>query len=211
MIKTKNDINKYQKIKYHERKAKAKFVKNLLTGLVIIIAVLFFWYATDVRGTNEKTANTVSGLRIELNSLRKTVQDQFNSVGGKLQEQDKKIDGVRQSKADQVQKQSLIQVRTQPLLGGCEQYQGLVAKYNWNVAVAMAIMQAESGCNTNSLSRTGDRGLMQINWVHSAMVGGNLALLFDPETNMRIAYQLYQTSSWYPWSAYKNGSYLKFL
>lgn len=94
---------------------------------------------------------------------------------------------------------------------GCEAYRPLVSKYDWNVKVAMAVMRAESGCNPNALSPTHDRGLMQINSCHAAKVNYDLNSLYDPATNMRVAYSVYLSQGWRGWSAYKNGSYLKFL
>ena len=83
---------------------------------------------------------------------------------------------------------------------GCEQYKPLVAQYSWDVDVAMAVMFAESGCNPNAVSRTNDHGLFQINWIHSAKVGGDLNKLYNPQINVAIAYQIYSDSGWTPWS-----------
>jgi hypothetical protein len=94
---------------------------------------------------------------------------------------------------------------------GCETYRPLLEKYNWDVHIALAVMQAESGCNPTSLSQTSDRGLMQINAVHADMVNGNLNALFDPATNIQVAHRVYLSQGWKGWSAYNNGSYLKFL
>jgi soluble lytic murein transglycosylase-like protein len=94
---------------------------------------------------------------------------------------------------------------------GCETYRPLLEKYSWDVHIAIAVMQAESGCNPTSLSQTADRGLMQINAVHADMVNGNLNALFDPATNIQVAHRVYLSQGWKGWSAYNNGSYLKFL
>ena len=88
---------------------------------------------------------------------------------------------------------------------GCEYYRNLVKQYAWNVTVALAVMKAESGCNPSALSPTADRGLMQINQVHRAKVGGDLSALFNPTTNIRVAYQVYQGAGWRAWSVCKNG------
>lgn len=98
-----------------------------------------------------------------------------------------------------------------PAPANCEAYRGLISQYAWPVPTMMAVMQAESGCNPGSLSPTCDRGLLQVNCVHVGKVGGNLAALFDPATNIRVAYQIYSTQGIGAWSAYKNGAYLKFL
>lgn len=54
-----------------------------------------------------------------------------------------------------------------------------------------------SHLNTNG---TIDRGLFQINSIHIARVDGNLAALFDPATNVRVAYAIYSEQGWCPWS-----------
>lgn len=59
---------------------------------------------------------------------------------------------------------------------------------------------------------TVDYGLMQINSIHADMVGGNLERLRDPEVNIKVAYSLSRSGTdWTPWTAYKNGSYKKWL
>ena len=41
-------------------------------------------------------------------------------------------------------------------VGGCERFQPLLEKYDWDVRIMKAIMQAESSCNENA---TGDTNL----------------------------------------------------
>lgn len=98
---------------------------------------------------------------------------------------------------------------------GCEAYKHLVDQYDWDTNTALAVMRAESGCNpsaTNKANRNGsvDRGLFQVNSVHKAKVG-NLDDLYDPATNVRIAYRVYQGSGWKAWSVYNSGAYKRFL
>lgn len=95
--------------------------------------------------------------------------------------------------------------------GNCAAYTGLLAQYDWNVSIAAAVMQAESGCNPSASSPTCDHGLMQINCVHAAAVGGNLALLDDPATNVRVAYQVYSGAGWSAWTTFTSGAYLRYL
>lgn len=201
MHKTNEERNNYQKTKYHERKAKAKFIKNLLTGIIIILMVGFFLYANSIRETNAKTADTIQGVRDEINSLRKSVQTQFESVGGKLLEQDKKIEGVKQSKAIEKQKQSVALVQNQRPRpsGNCEQWRPLISQYSWNVDTMVAICNAESGGNPNAANWTdshrtckGSFGLFQI-----ACMDG---IVFDPVKNIQIAYRKYSSSGYTPWT-----------
>lgn len=85
----------------------------------------------------------------------------------------------------------------------CATYEPLVAQYNWNVRVAMAIMRAESGCNPYAISNAAlnydgisDFGLFQI---HGQDV-------LEPAQNIAIAYQKYQRQGWYAWSTYNSGA-----
>jgi soluble lytic murein transglycosylase-like protein len=88
--------------------------------------------------------------------------------------------------------------------------------YNWDVRTAYAICMAESRGNPNAIGHnrngTDDRGLMQVNSIHADLVGGNLSVLYDPATNIKIAYSLsHEGKNWTAWSTYNNGEYRKFL
>lgn len=90
--------------------------------------------------------------------------------------------------------------------------------YDWNRQVAYAICMAESSGvaskDNAGLNADGsvDYGLMQINSIHADMVGGDLSKLYDPATNIKIAYSLSKGGTdWSPWTAYKTGAYLKWL
>jgi len=92
----------------------------------------------------------------------------------------------------------------------CEGFRPLVAKYDWNVDIAMAVMKAESGCRANALGRntngTNDAGLFQNNSIHDAT-----DRRYDPEYNVALAYRIYKDrrswdiSGWKAWSACLNG------
>lgn len=104
--------------------------------------------------------------------------------------------------------------------GGCQQYLPLVQKYNWDVNTAMAIMEAESTsqgipCDSNAKdfdsNGTVDRGLFQVNSIH-ADLATDMNTLFDPQTNVRIAYEIYSgQQGWGAWSTYNSGAYLRYL
>lgn len=98
-----------------------------------------------------------------------------------------------------------------PQTQGCEQYRPLVQQYAWDSRIALAVMQAESGCNPNATSPTADRGLMQVNAVHIAKVDGDLTRLYDPVTNIRVAYSVYLSQGWQAWTVWNTGRYLAFL
>lgn len=94
---------------------------------------------------------------------------------------------------------------------GCSTYDSLFRQYAWDVTVAEAICQAESGGNPYALSQTADRGLMQINAVHADMVNFDLSVLYNPTENIAVAYKLYSADGWSPWSTYLSGAYVRYL
>ncbi len=112
--------------------------------------------------------------------------------------------------------QPQIKVVAKPISTNCADYSGLVSQYDWDVRTALAIMRAESGCDPNATNRanyngTVDRGLFQVNSIHSAKVNGNLDSLYNASTNVSVAYRIYLGSGWRAWSVYNNGRYLQFL
>lgn len=101
---------------------------------------------------------------------------------------------------------------------GCSQYLPLISQYDWNVNVALAIMQAENhSCATAITSLpnhngTVDIGLFQVNSSHADMVNGDLESLHTPTVNVAIAYKLYAARhSWTPWTTFNSGSYTRYL
>ena len=83
-----------------------------------------------------------------------------------------------------------------------------------SLVIAIAIALAESGgsvgaINTANSNGTTDRGLWQINSVHSQY---NATKLFDPAYNARAAWEISSGgTNWFPWTTYTNGRYQKFL
>ena len=69
---------------------------------------------------------------------------------------------------------------------------------------ALTIMRLESGGNPGATHYNAngsvDYGLLQINSVHSAAVGGDLNALYDPATNIRVAATIWQSGGWSQWS-----------
>ncbi len=93
-----------------------------------------------------------------------------------------------------------------------------VKAYDWDVRVAYAVCMAESRGNPNANNAgtnsdgSVDRGLMQVNSIHADMVGGDLDKLYDPKTNLDVAYSLsHNGTDWTAWSAYNSGRYTAFL
>ena len=90
--------------------------------------------------------------------------------------------------------------------GGCEKYRHIMEQYDWNVQTAMAICKLESGGNTNAANWKdshatcdGSFGLFQIGCLH----GYTVEQLKDPNINIRIAYKLWKSNGWWPWTTYK--------
>lgn len=90
-----------------------------------------------------------------------------------------------------------------------------------NVDVAVAVALAESGgdpSSHNGEGRDDSYGLWQINMIGSLGPDRrkrfNLksnADLFDPATNARVAYSIWKSEGWSPWTTYTRGTYKKFL
>jgi hypothetical protein len=82
--------------------------------------------------------------------------------------------------------------------------------FGQDAKLATAIFRAESGLRCDSVSKTGDYGLAQINL--KAHPQYTVSQLLDCKTNLEIAARIYhQQGNFQAWSAYKNGSYKKFL
>lgn len=101
---------------------------------------------------------------------------------------------------------------------GCDSFIPLLAEYPWDINVALAVLTAESGCNPSVPNHSdqhrgcaGSYGLMQIACVHTQTFGVTVEALYDPATNIRIAYALYKERGWQPWGAYTDGRYQQYL
>lgn len=190
------------------RLEKVFLIIALIAIALAIPIALVLKQRTDVLNI-EKSRNGT--LQIQLDTKQKELEQkniQIEQEKQKQQELEKQLQSKREAALAKAQAQKApVVFKT----ANCADYRGLVAQYDWDVDVAMAVMRAESGCNANILSRTCDRGLMQVNCVHKAKVAGNLSALFNPETNIRVAYAIYKGAGWRAWSAYKNGAYLKYL
>lgn len=104
----------------------------------------------------------------------------------------------------------------------CPEYASLVSQYAWDATTALAIMRAESGCNSRAYNASNydgsnDAGLMQINSIHVSSGLISSEARFNPAENMRAAYAIYQGAvdssgdGWSAWAAYNNGSYALYL
>ena len=76
----------------------------------------------------------------------------------------------------------------------------LVCSYPWPCGEALSVMRCESGRDPGAYSN-GNYGLFQINAVHAWRVGGDLSQLFEPEVNVRVAYEIWlDNAGWRPWA-----------
>ena len=77
-------------------------------------------------------------------------------------------------------------------------YEDLICSYPWDCAKAYRVMLCESRGDPTAYN-AGNYGLFQLNAIHRARVGGDLSLFYDPETNVRVAYDLWSAQGWAPW------------
>jgi soluble lytic murein transglycosylase-like protein len=97
---------------------------------------------------------------------------------------------------------------------GCEQYRDIVSQYDWDVNTMLAIMRAESSCNPASINYTDGHGscvgsysLLQVGCLHFRDGEDKL----DPETNIAVAYRVWKSGGYTPWTCFTNNSYLQYL
>ena len=104
-------------------------------------------------------------------------------------------------------------------VGGCERFQPLLEKYDWDVRTMLAIMRAESGCDPNVTDDT------SLTFIQNGRTYGYSVSLFqvrilpgrehcdghDPATNIACAYHVWKSQGYKAWSVYTSGKYLKYL
>lgn len=150
--------------------------------------------------------------QLQLEQKLKIQQKQINDLKKQVSlKRQKQAELARLASAEATQSLATPQVASYTAAGNCAAYEPLLKQYAWNVSIALAVMHAESHCNTTATSPTCDHGLMQVNCVHSNLVSGNLALLNDPATNIKVAYEVYQGAGWSAWTTYTSGAYLSYL
>jgi hypothetical protein len=158
------------------------------------------------------TAHALKGRtkQLKIERLQKhQLELRIDSVEKQLkQKDDENTDLKKQLEAKRDAQQRVAQASPAPVMvagvsGNCESYRGIVARYfpSHQINNALLTMSKESGCRPNAVSPTNDHGLMQINIVHSQKVGGNIAALYNPETNIRIASQIFAGRGWTAWYA----------
>lgn len=125
---------------------------------------------------------------------------------------------VKPSKAiptpSQAQKQSFLiesaYAQEKGITTGPESYivDKIMTTFGKNGEVAVAVARAESGLRYNAQNSC-CAGIFQIHRVHKAKYEGED--IYDVDTNIRVAYEIFKAQGWQPWEAYTNGAYKKFL
>lgn len=175
------------------------WLRNSFTvGIIVILCAIFFWWGTAsaTPKTSKPPATTRATTTTSTTSTTTTSTTTTTTV-------------VKQKTT--LPAQTVPPRQITPASGNCEQWRELVAKHfpAEQVNNALLVMSKESGCNPSAKSSTNDHGLMQIHFpAHKAKVNGNVDALYDPETNIIVARQIYGSGSWKPWYAVcpKNGS-----
>jgi len=138
-----------------------------LFRFILIIAFLLLAALITQGNSNAKQRTTIQEYEGETTKL----QEQLKQL---QQEKEQLNKEVSQSKRQQVQRTRQQVYST----GSCEQYRGIVSKYDWPVDTVLRIMKSESGCNPNAVSSTDDHGLMQLHGIR----------IYDPVKNVEYAY-----------------------
>jgi len=176
--------------------------------LLFLLAVLGLLAALIVSACRWSGEVTVLHFKeTKLQSQTKQLQEQNKQLNKELNEKLQRDKQAAQAKVQavqsSVQSSGSLSVQRVRSSGSCEQYRPLFAQYPWNVEVALAVCNAESGGNPNAISRTDDHGLMQIH--QGVEIYGSQ--IYDPAFNVSIAYNnKYLASGWYPWSTCTNGT-----
>lgn len=193
------------KIKYELRnnvsKTKEILSRNLKTivlGIIIAaISVGGFVYIENQRKTQEQSNYQ---LKQELQNLLK---DSNEKIQEQFKQQDKKIEEAKAIKAKRAEEARLAAIQSaraksvpvRSVSGGCGGYRSLFDDYGWNVNIAIAVCNAESGGNPTVVSPTNDHGLMQLHGIP----------IYDPAANIRYAYyEKYLKGGWNHWSVCKS-------
>lgn len=98
---------------------------------------------------------------------------------------------------------------------GCE----IAYNYDWPQKIAYAVCMAESGGNQNAHNATdnhrtcmGSFSLFQVGCFWYPYYGYSENDFYNPEINTQIAYNIWKRQGGFrAWSAYNNGSYLRYL
>jgi len=96
----------------------------------------------------------------------------------------------RASRSSTAARGATLQPRQRATSAGVERWRQLVARYDWPVDSALAVMWCESRGDPNAYNASsGATGLFQI--LHGPL---------DPEANIALAYRMWRDRGWQPWN-----------
>jgi len=159
-----------------------------------LLAILGFVVAIIIAGNERaKTESQNRGLREQ----NKQLQEKNKQLNKELKDaQTAKLQRQEQARVESARLAAMQRVRSSAG-GTCEQYRPLFSQYSWNIEIALAVCQAESGGDPNIVSATNDFGLMQLH---------NIPIK-DPAQNIAYAYnEKYLKGGWGHWSVCNNGT-----
>lgn len=186
-------------------KLELRFLAITLAAIVLAVPVASAMQHRNYQQQVHKLQSSNLQFKAEPKQKQAKAKDQHIQIERKKNtDLKKKLESKRKVKLKVAARQTLVSSS-----GNCSAYRKLVAQYSWNVSVAMAVMQAESGCRVvtpdNSAlnyDHVADHGLFQLHGIN----------VTDPAENIRIAYKVkYLSQGWGAWSTYNNGAYLRYL
>lgn len=154
-------------------------------------------------------------------NINKMVATNSKSTKSTVQAQPKAEDQAKATPKVETQEQTVTPIVTNTV-PTCDSFDSLIAE-NFgaeNLITAKAVMRAESSCRTDAV------GDGHITFVQDGVTYGMSCGLFqirylpgrptceqmkNPSENIRYAGQLFKGQGFYPWSAYKNGLYKRYL
>lgn len=87
-----------------------------------------------------------------------------------------------------------------PRAAAAEDWTELICAYSWPCGEALAVMGCESRGDPLAYA-AGNHGLFQIAYRWHAHRVGDVAQLYDPSINVRVAWEIWSEQGWTPWRA----------
>ena len=162
------------------------------------------------KADNKKLEDQIENDNKTYQQLQQQLDNLQNEYKSRQEELDQKLRNLESRKQTNIRLavQSNRSGTVQRVGSRCEPYRNLISQYPWNVEIALAVCDAESGgvatsnhVDDNHGSCLGSRGLFQIGCDSTA----NFSAMFDPAANVAQAYSLYARRGWQPWSVCYNG------
>lgn len=214
---------KRKQYRHINKRVRLRINKIVLVTIIIVIGIAAFAASRTIQDKTKRQnqlRNQIHQLEIkQTEEIEQINTDKQHELDNVKHDYDKKIEDLTkqlQAKRELKARQAVVLAAQTRVIGrggvsgNCDAYRGLVGQYAWDTSIAMAIMQAESGCNPMAANLTdshatckGSFGLFQI-----ACFDGQV---YDPAQNVAIAYRKYKSSGWRPWGVFTSGAYLRYL